>query len=73
MAAKPSRSRAQIDRPRLGVMPAWQGRLDDPTIKMLAVYVHTPGRRRVALPAPRPVAGAGGSGYRDRVQPRVGA
>jgi cytochrome c oxidase cbb3-type subunit 3 len=34
---------AQINRPRLGVMPAWQGRLDDATIKMLAVYVHTLG------------------------------
>jgi cytochrome c oxidase cbb3-type subunit 3 len=31
---------AQISRPRLGVMPYWQGRLDDATIKMLAVYVH---------------------------------
>jgi cytochrome c oxidase cbb3-type subunit 3 len=31
---------AQINRPRLGVMPRWQGRLDDATIKMLAVYVH---------------------------------
>ena len=34
---------AQINRPRYGVMPAWQGRLDDATIKMLAVYVHTLG------------------------------
>ena len=31
---------AQIGRPRLGVMPFWQGRLDDSSIKMLAVYVH---------------------------------
>ena len=26
-----------------GIMPAWKGRLDDPTIKSLAVYVHTLG------------------------------
>lgn len=30
----------QIRAPRHGVMPAWEGRLDDATIKMLAVYVH---------------------------------
>ncbi|MGD9507327.1 MAG: c-type cytochrome, partial [Geminicoccaceae bacterium] len=34
---------AQIDRPRMGVMPAWQDRLDDTTIKMLAVYVYSLG------------------------------
>jgi len=34
---------AQLNRPRMGVMPAWQGRLDDATIKMLAVYVHSLG------------------------------
>ena len=28
---------------RGGVMPAWAGRLDDATIKALAVYVHTLG------------------------------
>ena len=28
---------------RGGVMPAWAGRLDEPTIKALAVYVHTLG------------------------------
>ena len=26
---------------RAGMMPAWAGRLDEPTIKALAVYVHT--------------------------------
>ncbi|MCS6878406.1 MAG: cytochrome-c oxidase, cbb3-type subunit III [Geminicoccaceae bacterium] len=31
---------AQIWRPRHGVMPPWQGRLSDETIKMLTVYVH---------------------------------
>ena len=34
---------AQVNRPRMGVMPAWQGRLDDTTIKMLTVYVHSLG------------------------------
>ena len=35
--------RAQILHPRMGVMPAWQGRLDPETINMLAVYVHSLG------------------------------
>lgn len=34
---------AQISAPRQGVMPAWTGRLDPATIKMLAVYVHSLG------------------------------
>ena len=34
---------AQIWRPRLGVMPPWQGRLPEETIKMLTVYVHALG------------------------------
>ncbi len=34
---------AQIARPRHGAMPAWSGRLDESTVKMLAVYVHTLG------------------------------
>ncbi len=34
---------AQITRPRHGVMPAWSGRLDPETIKILAVYVHALG------------------------------
>jgi len=34
---------AQITRPRLGVMPGWTHRLDDATIKQLAVYVHSLG------------------------------
>lgn len=33
----------QISAARHGVMPAWQGRLDDPTLKMLTVYVHSLG------------------------------
>lgn len=34
---------AQIWWPRMGVMPAWEGRLDPATIKMLTVYVHSLG------------------------------
>ena len=33
----------QIAEPRHGVMPGWSGRLDESTVKMLAVYVHTLG------------------------------
>jgi cytochrome c oxidase cbb3-type subunit 3 len=34
---------AQVSNPHHGVMPTWEGRLDDATIKMLAVYVHALG------------------------------
>ena len=34
---------AMVNNPRLGVMPAWQGRLDPATINMLTVYVHALG------------------------------
>lgn len=34
---------AQVTKPRQGVMPAWTHRLDDATIKQLAVYVHSLG------------------------------
>lgn len=34
---------SQITSPRMGQMPAWQNRLDEATIRMLAVYVHTLG------------------------------
>jgi cytochrome c oxidase cbb3-type subunit 3 len=40
---EPEQIAAQIHRPRLGVMPPWQGRLDEATIKMLTVYVHSLG------------------------------
>jgi cytochrome c oxidase cbb3-type subunit 3 len=30
----------QIHNPKHGVMPAWEGRLDEATVKMLTVYVH---------------------------------
>jgi len=34
---------AQVNNPRHGVMPAWVNRLDDNTIKQLAIYVHALG------------------------------
>jgi cytochrome c oxidase cbb3-type subunit 3 len=34
---------AQIADPRQGVMPNWDGRLDDATIKMVTIYVHALG------------------------------
>ena len=39
----PATVAAQIAGPQQGVMPAWQGRLDDITLKMLTVYVHSLG------------------------------
>lgn len=44
----------QILAPRHGVMPAWQGRLDPVTIKMLAAYVHARGGGQQAAPAAAP-------------------
>ncbi|AOL94142.1 cytochrome-c oxidase, cbb3-type subunit III [Porphyrobacter sp. LM 6] len=41
----------QIRAPRHGVMPAWQGRLDPVTIKMLAAYVHSRGGGQKPAPA----------------------
>jgi cytochrome c oxidase cbb3-type subunit 3 len=43
--------RKQIAKPRHGVMPAWQGRLDPVTIKMLAAYVHSRGGGQDPAPA----------------------
>lgn len=40
---EPAAIAAQINNPRHGVMPAWQGRLPDEIIKMLTVYVHNLG------------------------------
>lgn len=34
---------AQLNKPQHGVMPAWEGRLDNASIKQLAVYVHSLG------------------------------
>ena len=42
-----------------GVMPAWKGRLDPVTIKMLAAYVHSRGGGQQAAPA-APAADATG-------------
>lgn len=39
----PAQIRAQINDPQMGVMPAWDGRLDRTTIKMLTIYVHSLG------------------------------
>jgi cytochrome c oxidase cbb3-type subunit III len=41
---------AQVSRPRHGVMPAWNTRLDEVTIKQLAIYVHSLGGGE--MPAP---------------------
>lgn len=41
----------QVLAPRHGVMPAWKGRLDAVTIKMLAAYVHSRGGGQDAAPA----------------------
>lgn len=43
--------KAQINKPRLGVMPAWSHRLDDATIKELAIYVHSLGGGEAPPPA----------------------
>jgi cytochrome c oxidase cbb3-type subunit 3 len=51
--------RKQILAPRHGVMPAWKGRLDPVTIKMLAAYVHSRGGGQQAAPA-APAADATG-------------
>jgi cytochrome c oxidase cbb3-type subunit III len=34
---------AQVTQPKMGVMPNWQGRLDEATLRMLATYVHSLG------------------------------
>lgn len=40
---EPASVQSQIANPAHGVMPAWEGRLDPVTIKMLAAYVHSLG------------------------------
>ncbi len=40
---EPQDIRAQILKPRHGVMPAWQTRLEDEVIKMVTIYVHNLG------------------------------
>jgi cytochrome c oxidase cbb3-type subunit 3 len=44
--ASPAEITQQIHAPQLGVMPPWIGRLDEETIKILTVYVHTLGGGR---------------------------
>ena len=73
---EPEQIAAQIYRPRLGVMPTWQGRLDDETIKMLAVYVHALGGGHSRCPASAPRATrcrATAAAIESAFQPRVGA
>ncbi len=41
---------AQINKPRQGVMPAWGRRLDELTIKQLAIYVHSLGGGEMTTP-----------------------
>ncbi|MFC5386231.1 cytochrome-c oxidase, cbb3-type subunit III [Aquamicrobium segne] len=41
--SSPAEITAQVRQPRHGVMPAWQARLGDTTVKELAVYVHSLG------------------------------
>ena len=41
---------AQVTRPRHGVMPAWSSRLDEVTIKQLAIYVHSLGGGEMPVP-----------------------
>lgn len=41
---------AQINNPRHGVMPAWDGRLPEDTIKQLAIYVYSLGGADAAQP-----------------------
>lgn len=41
---------SQIQKPRHGVMPTWEGRLPDETIKQLAIYVHSLGGGEAATP-----------------------
>ena len=41
---------AQVNKPRQGVMPAWSTRLDEVTIKELAVYVHSLGGGEMPVP-----------------------
>jgi cytochrome c oxidase cbb3-type subunit 3 len=40
---------AQVKKPRHGVMPAWAQRLDETTVKQLAVYVHSLGGGEQAI------------------------
>ncbi len=43
MGSSETQIASQIRNPKHGVMPSWVGRLGEPTIKQLAVYVHTLG------------------------------
>ena len=51
----------QINAPRGGVMPAWLGRLDPVTIKMLAAYIHSLGGGEKSPAKPSPAAAPNGT------------
>jgi cytochrome c oxidase cbb3-type subunit 3 len=44
--SSPAEITAQVRQPRHGVMPAWQARLGETTVKELTVYVHSLGGGR---------------------------
>jgi cytochrome c oxidase cbb3-type subunit III len=62
--------RSQIIAPRHGVMPAWKGRLDSVTIKMLAAYVHSRGGG--VTPEGDPKAAAEEMAQDGATQPKAG-
>ena len=49
---------SQISNPRQGVMPTWETRLPDDTIKQLTIYVHSLGGGEAAAPAADAAAAA---------------
>ncbi|MBD3729615.1 MAG: cytochrome-c oxidase, cbb3-type subunit III [Sphingomonadales bacterium] len=57
-----------ISDPKMGVMPAWQGRLSPLTIKMLAAYVHSLGGGE-AMAQPAAASSAGGAEETPSEQP----
>lgn len=59
--SKPAQVESSITRAHAGVMPAWQGRLDPVTIRMLAAYVHSLGGGEDFAPVPPAVPVLAGS------------
>jgi cytochrome c oxidase cbb3-type subunit 3 len=58
---KPGEVSASIGKAHAGVMPAWSGKLDAVTIKMLAAYVHSLGGGEDFTQAPTTPAAEGGN------------
>jgi cytochrome c oxidase cbb3-type subunit III len=54
---KPDQVNGSITRAHAGVMPAWGGKLDPVTIKMISAYVHSLGGGEDFAPAPAPTVG----------------